>query len=65
MNRNERNISRISLEIVAIVWLGIEIGQFIQSHSSLGQNELFWLLWFFFSVAVILGIKLIDLYVNL
>lgn len=60
MLKNKRKVSTLLLEIVGVIWLCAEIGQFIQTRVSWGQSELFWPLWVCFSLVIILSAKLID-----
>ena len=53
-------ISRTFLTITATTWLCVEIGQFIEERSSLGQNKLFWPFWLCFVLVLVLGAHAID-----
>jgi hypothetical protein len=50
------------MEIITCGWLCTEIGQFVQSHTSWGQNELFWPFWICLSLSVVMATKLLDTY---
>lgn len=64
MDGNRKSFSRLSLEIIATIWLCIEVGQFVQLHSPLGKNELFWFIWVCISLVIILSVRLLDFYIN-
>lgn len=55
-------LSTTVLEVITCGWLCTEIGQFVQSHTTWGQNELFWPFWICLSLAVIMATKLLDTY---
>ena len=64
MPGNQRKVSRVLLEAVAYAWLCTEIGQFVQVHIRWGHNELFWPFWICFSLVLIMGAKLLDIYIR-
>ncbi len=57
-------ISKKLLTVATISWLCIEIGQFVEIHTSLGQNRLYWPFWFAVTLIIILGTHIIDIYIE-
>ncbi len=47
---------------VTITWMCMEIGQFVEARTWLGQELLFWPLWCCLVAALIFGTCLLDLY---
>lgn len=62
--RQQLRLSRLLLEIVASAWLCTEIGQFVEAHTQLGYNELFWPFWTCFSLVIVMGVRLLDIYLH-
>ena len=51
------------LEVVAVIWLWVEIGQFIKEHVGWGKHKWYWLVWIFLVVAIISLTMLLDAHV--
>ena len=64
MRASRFNLSRLFLEIIAITWLCIEIGQFVETHAGLEQNHLFWPFWICLSLVIVQGVKLIEIFLR-
>lgn len=60
MANKRREIFKSVLQFVTYLWLCVEIGQFVQTHSPWGQNELYWPLWICLSAALLMGAKLLE-----
>jgi hypothetical protein len=60
----KNKINNILWQWLAMGWLCIEVGLFIESHTALGQSELFWAWWFSITVNVLLTTGIIELQTN-
>ncbi len=60
----KRRFLPIAWKILALVWLYTEVGQFIQTHSTIGENPLFWPLWICISLNFTMAIHIMDIHLN-
>jgi len=52
------------LRFTTYIWLFIEIGAFIQTHSGWEYNELFWPFWLCLSLSIVMAVRLFDFFQN-
>jgi hypothetical protein len=64
MGTNRFGLSKLFLEVIAFVWVCIEIGQFVEIHTGFEQNNLFWPFWICLSLAVVQAIRLLEIYLR-
>jgi len=64
MRTSQFSLSKLFLEVVAIAWLCTEIGQFVEAHAGLEQNNLFWPFWICLTLVVVQGVKLLEIHLR-